>query len=178
MFVVNKQEMVSEAQTRALNAPRYCIKTRNGSRGIISCIKCASIPVFAMCQVRLRNGMEPPKTWVLDWNSGLGSLWENKKWFRRHKLVHLVHPILIFIMGLVWQLNGEKPPETRVLDVKYVVRYQTDVVEHRNCVKLPQIWVLDLKECIRIFQVVCQESDCFETFHQVVWNLRKHEFWT
>jgi hypothetical protein len=47
-------------------------KTRNGSRGINSCIKCASIPVFAMCQVRLRNGMEPPKTWVLDWNSGLG----------------------------------------------------------------------------------------------------------
>jgi len=31
-----------------------------------------SIPVFAMCQVRLRNGVEPPKTWVLDWNSGLG----------------------------------------------------------------------------------------------------------
>ena len=28
-------------------------KTRNGSRGINSCIKCASIPVFATCQVRL-----------------------------------------------------------------------------------------------------------------------------
>jgi len=40
-------------------------KTRNGSRGINSCIKCTSIPVFATCQVRLRNGMEPPKTWVL-----------------------------------------------------------------------------------------------------------------
>ena len=47
-------------------------KTRNRSRGIISCIKCTSIPVFATCQVRLRNGLEPPKTWVLDWNSGLG----------------------------------------------------------------------------------------------------------
>ena len=57
-----KQEMVSEAQTRALNAPRYYKKTRNGSRGINSCIKCASNPVFATCQVRLRNDMEPPKT--------------------------------------------------------------------------------------------------------------------
>ena len=26
--------------------------------------------------------------------------------------------------------NGVKPPETRVLDVKYVVRNQTDVLEH------------------------------------------------
>src|SRR6185312_10664615 len=39
-----------------------CKKTRNGYRGINSCIKCTSIPVFATCQVRLRNGMEPPKT--------------------------------------------------------------------------------------------------------------------
>ena len=37
-------------------------KTRNKSRGINSCIKCTSIPVFATCQVRLRNRMEPPKT--------------------------------------------------------------------------------------------------------------------
>ena len=37
-------------------------KTKNGSRGINLCIKCDSIPVFATCQVRLRNGMEPPKT--------------------------------------------------------------------------------------------------------------------
>ena len=98
MFVATKQEMVSEAQTRALNAPEAnfrngsgaatkwhetihnmsfrpkdvewaCLlqkKIRNGSRGINSCIKCASTPVFAMCQVRLRNGMEPPKTRVLD----------------------------------------------------------------------------------------------------------------
>ena len=142
-------------------------KTRNGSRGINSWIKCASIPVFAMCQVRLRNGMEPPKTWVLDWNSGLGSLWENKKWFRRHKLVHLMNPIMIFIMGLVWQWNGVKPPETRVLDVKYMVRNQTDVVEQRNGVKIPKIWVLDLKECIKIFQVVCLESYYSETFNQM-----------
>ena len=49
-----------------------CKKTRNSSRGINSCIICASITVFATCQVRLRNGMEQPKTWVLDWNSGLG----------------------------------------------------------------------------------------------------------
>ena len=41
-------------------------KTRNRSRGINSCIKCTSIPIFASCQVWLRNGIEPPKTWVLD----------------------------------------------------------------------------------------------------------------
>ena len=58
-----------------------------------------------------------------------------------------------------------KWPETRVLDIKYVVRNQTDILEHR-------------KECIEIFQVVCLESYYFETFNQVVWNLRKHEFWT
>ena len=44
--------------------------------------------------------------------------------------------ILIFTMGQVWQRNGVKPPETRVLDVKYVVRNQTYIVEHRNGVKL------------------------------------------
>ena len=70
-------------------------------------------------------------------------------------------------MGQVRQRNGMKPPETWVLDVKYVVRYQTDIVEHRNGVKLPQIWVLDLKECIKIFQVVCLESYYFETFNQM-----------
>ena len=50
--------------------------------------------------------------------------------------MHLMHPILIFTMGQVWQRNGEKPPETRVFDVKYVVRNQTYIVEHRNGVKL------------------------------------------
>ena len=40
-------------------------KTRNSSRGINSCIKYTSKPVFAMYQVQLRNGLEPPKTWVL-----------------------------------------------------------------------------------------------------------------
>ena len=67
------------------------------------------------------------------------SLRQNKKWFQRHKLMHLMHPILNFRMGQVRQRNGVKPPETRVLDIKYVVRNQTDVVEHRNGVKLPQI---------------------------------------
>ena len=32
-----------------------------------------------------------------------------------------------------------EPPETRVLDIKYVVRNQTDIVEHRNSEKLPKI---------------------------------------
>ena len=65
-----------------------------------------------------------------------------------------MHPVLIFTMGQVRQRNGVKPPETQVLDIKYVVRNQTDVEEHRNGVKIPKICVLDLKECIEIFQVV------------------------
>ena len=50
--------------------------------------------------------------------------------------MHLIHPILIFTMGQVRQRNGMKLPETRVLDVKYVVRNQTDVLEHRNGLKI------------------------------------------
>ena len=53
--------------------------------------------------------------------------------------MYLMHQILNFRMGQVRQRNGVKPLETRVLDIKYVVRNQTDVVEHRNGVKLPQI---------------------------------------
>jgi len=52
--------------------------------------------------------------------------------------VHLMHPILIFTMGQVRQRNGVKPPKTRVLDVKYVVRNQTDALEHRNGVQNTQ----------------------------------------
>ena len=70
-------------------------------------------------------------------------------------------------MGQVRQRNGVKPPETRVLEVKYVVQNQRDVVEHRNGVKIPKMWVLDLKECIEIFQVVCLESYYSETFNQM-----------
>jgi len=103
-------------------------------------------------------------TKIVDWAY---SLRQNKKWFRRHKLVHLMHPILIFTMGQVRQRNGVKPPETRVLDGKYVVQNQTDVVEHRNGLKIPKIWVLDLKECIEFFQVVCLESYYSETFNQM-----------
>jgi len=50
-----------------------------------------------------------------------------------------MHPILIFTMGQVRQRNGVKRPETRILDEKYVVRNQTDVVEHRNGVKIHKI---------------------------------------
>ena len=53
--------------------------------------------------------------------------------------MHLMHPILILTMGQVRQRNGMKPLETRVLDIKYVVQNQTDVVEHRNGVKIPKI---------------------------------------
>jgi len=77
-----------------------------------------------------------------------------------------MHPLLIFTMGQVQQRNGVKPPETRVLDVKYVMRIQADILEYRNDVQIPKMWVLDLKECIEIFQVVCLESYCSETFNQ------------
>ena len=70
-------------------------------------------------------------------------------------------------MGQVRQWNGVKPPETWVLDVKYVVRNQTDVVEQWNGVKIPKIWVLDIKEYIKIFQVVCLESYYSETCNQM-----------
>ena len=33
--------------------------------------------------------------------------------------------------------------------------------------KIPEMWVLDLKECIEIFQVVCLESYSSETFNQM-----------
>ena len=53
------------------------------------------------------------------------------------------------------------------LDVKYVVRNQADVLEHRNGVKIPKILVLDLKVCIEIFHIVCLESYYSETFNQM-----------
>ena len=60
-----------------------------------------------------------------------------------------------------------KLPKTRVLDIKDVVRNQIDILEHRNGVKIPKILVLDLKECIEIFHVVCLESCYSETFNQM-----------
>jgi hypothetical protein len=42
-------------------------------------------------------------------------------------------------MGQVQQRNGVKPHETRVLDVKYVVRNQTDFLEQQNGVKIPKM---------------------------------------
>ena len=50
-----------------------------------------------------------------------------------------MHPTLIFTMGQVRQRNGVKPPETQVLEAKYVARNQRDVVEHRNGVKIPKM---------------------------------------
>jgi hypothetical protein len=41
-------------------------------------------------------------------------------------------------MGQVRQQNSVKPPETRVLDVKYVVRNQTNILEQRNGVQNTQ----------------------------------------
>ena len=56
-----------------------------------------------------------------------------------------------------------KPPKTRVLDINDVVRNQIDVLEHRNGVKLPKNFILDLKKCIEISHVVCLESYYYET---------------
>ena len=53
--------------------------------------------------------------------------------------MHLMHLILIFTMGQVQQRNGVKRPKTRVLDVKYVVRNETDVLEHRNGVQIAKM---------------------------------------
>ena len=53
--------------------------------------------------------------------------------------MHLMHPILIFTMGQVRLRNGVKPLETRVLDVKYVVQNQMDVLEHQNGVQIPKM---------------------------------------
>ena len=48
-----------------------------------------------------------------------------------------------------------------------MVRNQIDILEHRNGVKIPKILVLDLKEWIEIFLVVCLESYYSETFNQM-----------
>ena len=42
-------------------------------------------------------------------------------------------------MVQVRQRNSVKAPETRVLDVKYVVRNQTDILEHRNDAQIPKM---------------------------------------
>ena len=60
-----------------------------------------------------------------------------------------------------------KLPKTRVLDIKDVVRNQIDILEHRNGVKIPKILVLDLKECIEIFHVLCLEYYYSEIFNQM-----------
>ena len=108
--------------------------------------------------------------------------------------MHLMHPILIFTIGQVRQRNGVKPPKTRNFEVNFVVRNQANILEHRNGVKIPKILVLVLKECIKIFQVVCLESYYSETFNHMhadtsfrngsgasmKWRetLKNHEFWT
>ena len=79
MFIARKQETVLEAQTRALNVPRYRYQaealdlklwiehvrrdqTRNGFRGTNSCFKCTPILIFAAGLVRQQNSAKPSKT--------------------------------------------------------------------------------------------------------------------
>ena len=49
----------------------FAARKRNGSRGINSCIKCSSIPIFATCQVRLQNGMVRNQIDVLEHRNGV-----------------------------------------------------------------------------------------------------------
>ena len=98
---------------------------------------------------------------IVDW------LRQNKNGFGGINSCIKCTPILIFTIGQVRQWNGKKPPKTRVLDINDVVRNQIDILEHRNGVKIPKILVLDLKECIEIFHLVCLESYYSETFNQM-----------
>ena len=59
---------------------------------------------------------------------------------------------------LVFLARVLDPISQRCTCSNQMVQNQTDVVEHRNGVKIPKILVLVLKECIKIFQVVCLES--------------------
>ena len=65
------------------------------------------------------------------------SLCQNKKWFQGHKLVHLMHPILIFTMGQVRQQNGVKQPEIQI--------FATGQVRQRNGAKPSKTLVLGRK---------------------------------
>ena len=49
---------------------------------------------------------------IVDWACLLR---QNKKWFQRHKLVHLMHPIQIFTMGQVQQRNNMNHPKHEFL---------------------------------------------------------------
>ena len=77
MFAAKKQETVLEAQTRALNVPRYLF---------VQPIKCD----YEMAWNQPKHEF---KTEILDWAC---SLRHNKKWFWRHKLVYLMHLISVF----------------------------------------------------------------------------------
>ena len=144
-----------------------------------------------MCQVRQRNGMKPPKTWVLDIKYVVRNqkdVLEHRNGVKIPKMWVLDLKECIEIFQVVWlesycsetfnQMHADtsfrngsgtsmKWPETRVLDVKYVVRNQVNVLEHRNGVKITKTWVLDLNECIEIFQVVSLESYYSEMFNQM-----------
>ena len=120
MFAAKKQETVLEAQTRALNVPRY---------QFLQCVKCGY-------EMAWNHPKHVFYTEIVEWAC---SLQQNKKWFWNHKLGHLMHPILIFTMGQVRKRNGVKPPKTQVLDIKYVGRNLPDVLEHRSCVQIPKM---------------------------------------
>ena len=70
-------------------------------------------------------------------------------------------------MGQVRQRIGVKPPKTRVLDVKYVVRNQTDILEHRNGVQNTQNVTFGPKEVHWNLSSSILESYSSETFNQM-----------
>ena len=76
-------------------------------------------------------------------------------------------PLQIIVMGQVRQWNGVKPPETRVLEVKYVVRNQRDVVEHRNGVQNTQNVTFGPKEVHWNLSSSMSRVYSSETFNQM-----------
>ena len=78
-----------------------------------------------------------------------------------------MHPDTFFHNRSGAAMKWRETTQNTSSDIKDVVRNQIDILEHRNGVKLPKIIVLDLKECIEIFHVVCLESCYSETFNQM-----------
>ena len=99
----------------------------------------------------------------MDWAC---SLWQNKKWFWRLTRAFNA-PDTDFHNGSGAATKWRETTWNTSFRRKVCDANQTDVLEHWNGVQIPKMWVLDLKECIEIFQVVCLESYYSETFNQM-----------
>ena len=90
----------------------------------------------------------------MDWAC---SLWQNKKWFWRLTRAFNA-PDTDFHNGSGAATKWRETTWNTSFRRKVCGVNQTDVLEHRNGVQIPKMWVLDLKECIEFFQAVCLES--------------------